>query len=182
MSRGPGGRSFLYKSKHFYPQASSPQHPLLSSSFFEALPHPPCINNGRRFQNHPAPGCHSDEWVPFPGDWGTLNRTTADHSSCPRAEVMSVPEGTAQSAQQVHEHHQHNKASRLRGGGAGKVPIVLVDIISFSIRHPWWRVYSYIFNGFRKHIIDMAALHRIASSAWLVVSCASVSQNSKLFS
>ncbi|KJA23215.1 hypothetical protein HYPSUDRAFT_137947 [Hypholoma sublateritium FD-334 SS-4] len=33
---------------------------------------------------------------------------------------MSVPEGAAQSAQQVHEHHQHNKASRLRGGGAGK--------------------------------------------------------------
>jgi hypothetical protein len=35
-------------------------------------------------------------------------------------EVLSAAEGTAQTPQQAHEQHQH-KASRIRGGGAGKV-------------------------------------------------------------
>ncbi|KAF8965129.1 hypothetical protein BDZ97DRAFT_1813789 [Flammula alnicola] len=44
---------------------------------------------------------------------------TTQPQAATEMKVMNVGEAAAQSPQQVHDHH-HHKASRMRGGGAGK--------------------------------------------------------------
>ncbi|KAF8177004.1 hypothetical protein BJ912DRAFT_986180 [Pholiota molesta] len=46
---------------------------------------------------------------------------TTQPQAATQMKVMTATEGAAQTPQQVHEQHQHqHKASRIRGGGAGK--------------------------------------------------------------